>query len=244
MDDTKLIVLYEDLLETIQSLNKEVPEVIDFYHKAKIELDQSLSVFQNTVAEAKDELSKAEASGLEKIISFSASRRKTIDDHVRSLNDAIKKASKIEKAIGISANYALQIESRLEQLNHHMTQLVDAIGEQENRLKDFDQRISSLEDRFVGGSVPLIIDYDEFASAIELFKKYNGRINRPIILEKQNYTNDYCFRVSGINEEAKVLLGRFYRQGKKYGEMSTFAFETKCRMFHGETLGDVIAGEI
>lgn len=244
MDENEVIDFYEELIETLQSLNSEAPKIRKLYDSATEELEQALSDVKKTVDNAKEELNKAETSGMSRIAKLSAERKKQIDNQIQALEDTVKSALKLQKALGVSAEYAQQIEDKFDKLTEHLNLLAESMEEQQNQFGKLEQRIMLLE-----GKLNLIlpvteIDYDELSTAIELYNKYNGKIDRPIVLEKTNYTNGYCFRVSGINEEEETLIGRYYRQGKLYGNNTTFAFSTRCRMFNGDTLEDVIRGEI
>lgn len=244
MDENEMIDFYEELVETLQSLNKEVPEIKRLYDNAKEELEQSLSAVQNAVSGAKDELRKAEASSLDRITKISSGRKKQVDDQLMALDDVMKKASKLQKALDISTDYVKRTEEKIEKLNQHLTQVDDYIDTQQDVISKLEKRIGLFEEKLKEILPVVEVDYEELSTAIDLYNKYNGRIDRPVVLEKANYTNDYCFRVSGIDEEESVLIGRFYRQGKLYGEKDTFPFSTRCRMFKGDTLGDVIEGDI
>lgn len=244
MDETEMIDFYEELIETLQSLNKDTPKIRELYDNAKEELAQSLSDIQKTADKAKEELGKAETSGMSRIAKLSAERKKQIDEQIKALDGSIKNATKLQKALDLSADYIQQTEEQFEDLTEQIEQLVNIIDEQEDQISKLEHRMMFLEGRLNQLQPSVEIDYEELSTAIDLFNKYNGRINRPVVLEKTNYTNDYCFRVSGIDEEEEMLIGRFYRQGELYGKKNTFPFSTRCRMFNGDTLEDVIAGEI
>ena len=244
MDETEMIDFYEELIETLQSLNKETPKVRELYDNAKEELAQALSDIQKTVDEAKAELSKAEAAGTSTIAKLSTDRKKIIDEQIKALTGSIKNATKLQTALGLTTDYIQQAEEQFEELTEYMERLESIIDEQQNQFGKLEQRIMLIEGRLNEILPSVEIDYDELSTAIELYNKYHGRIDRPVVLEKTNYTNDYCFRVSGIDEEEETLTGRYYRKGKLYGQQTTFPFTTRCRMFNGDTLEDVIAGEI
>ena len=209
MDEAELIDLYEELVETLQSLNREAPEIKEMYENTKEDLERSLSVIQKTAAQEIDKIKKAGTAE----------------------NDAI-------------ARLFSEQNKKMEELNQHLDQIKDSFDEQRNKFGDLEKKIITIEEKLDELCPTVEIDYEETAPAIELFDKYYGRIGRPVVLEKPNYTNDYCFRVSGIDEDNEVLTGRFYRQGRLYGNKSTFDFSTTCRMFNGSTLDDVIEGDI
>ena len=177
---------------------------------------------------------------VEKNTGFVASILDAIEAECRSLQYTLR----IEVCREKLADYIQQAEEQFEELTEYMERLESIIDEQQNQFGKLEQRIMLIEGRLNEILPSVEIDYDELSTAIELYNKYHGRIDRPVVLEKTNYTNDYCFRVSGIDEEEETLTGRYYRKGKLYGQQTTFPFSTRCRMFNGDTLEDVIAGEI
>lgn len=244
MDETEMIDFYEELIETLQSLNRETPKVRELYDNVNEVLTQALSDIPKTAEKAQEELNKAETAGINRVTKLSSERKKQIDEQIKALDKSINNASKLQKALDLSADYVQQVEEQFEELTEYIEQLESIIDEQQSQFGKLEQRIMLLEGRFNEIQPSIEIDYEELSTAINLFNKYNGRIGRPVVLEKPNYINDYCFRVSDIDEEEKVLIGRFYRQGELYGRKNTFPFSTRCRMFNGDTLEDVITGEI
>ena len=49
MDETEMIDCYEELIETLQSLNKETPKVRELYDNVNEALTQALSDIQKTI---------------------------------------------------------------------------------------------------------------------------------------------------------------------------------------------------
>lgn len=243
MDEDAMMDLYEELVEFLQTLNKEAPAIRELYENAEDELERSIKSIKNAAMDAKDELIKAEMSGLDKITDLSSNRKEQIDEQIKALNDVVKKASKVQEALGITTEFVQQTNKQFTEMSHLLDLIKKSVDEQQQRYSKMEERLSALEDK-VDEISPIEIDYDELIPALDLYNKYNDRINRPIVLEKKNYTNDYCFRVNGIDEKQEALLGRYFRKGKLYGVQSTFPFSTKCKMFNGDTLDDVIAAEI
>ena len=243
MNEVEMIDLYEELIETLQTLNTKAPEIEELYNSVREELEHSIAAIKTTAVDAKDDLVKAEVSGLDKITELSSGRKKQIDDQIKALDDVVKKASNLQEKLGGSTEFVQQINGGFAELSQLLKQIESGMEEQQQRYSNLEERLITLEERLYE-LMPIEIDYDEIISAIDLYNKYNGRINRPIVLEKPNYTNEFCFRVSGADEEQKTLIGRYFRKGKLYGEKSTFPYSAKCRMYNGDTLEYVIAAEI
>ena len=246
MTEVEMIDLYEELVENLQTLNKKAPEIMTLYNNAEKEI-------RSLMTNAKDELSKAEESGLKQIKELSSERKKQIDDRLIALNDGVSKAAKLQDKIELSSDFVKQASEQFDKITECLDRLQERLDEQQLWISSLEERIDDLEVVFEEGIVPddavelahtVEIDFDELAPAIELFEKYNGKIGRPIVLEKENYTSDYCFRVSGIDRQKKVLIGRYYQRGKLYGNNNQFSFSTTCRMYNGNTLESVISGEI
>lgn len=90
------------------------------------------------------------------------------------------------------------------------------------------------------------IDYDEILSAIDIFKKYDGKVY-PIVVEKESYDHDFCFVITGRDDAKKEFKGEYYREGKIYKTNNlgtTFSYYDQCRMFNGKTRKEVIKNYI
>ncbi len=244
MDESEMIDLYEELIEKLQQLNSDAPRIKELYENAQKELEQSRNALQSVLAKAKDELSKAEASGSKKITELSAARKKQIDEQLKALDDVVKRAASLQKALGITSDSVQRINEQFAELTRYLDQVKESVDEHKSRFARLEKRLGALESALNEIHPPMEIDYGELAPGIDLYNKYYGKIGRPVVLEKPNYTKDFCFRVSGIDEEQGVLTGRYYQLGKLYGNKTTFNYSTPCRMFNGETLDEVIAGEI
>ena len=82
------------------------------------------------------------------------------------------------------------------------------------------------------------IDYDEVAPAGELYEKYFGKINGLLILEDEEWTNEYCFVVDGLSEDGKKLDGVCYCNGK-FKRYFSYYLGRKFKVFNGETASDI-----
>jgi len=244
MDGSEMLDLYEELVETLQQLNKEAPKIKELYDNSQKELEQARSALQSVLFQAKEELAKAETAGTKRITDLSSARKKHIDEQIKTLDDVVLRAANLQKVLGVSSDVAQEINEKISGLSQNLSQIKESLDGQKARFSKLEKRINILEEAFSALNPVMEIDYSELAPGIDLYNKYNGRIGRPVVLEKPNYTKDYCFRVSGVDEEQGVLIGRYYQLGKLYGNKTTFNYTTPCRMFNGETLDEVIAGEI
>ncbi len=244
MDELEIMDYYEELMETMQQLNKEAPKIKKMYDGFQEEAIKARKTLQALADEAKEVIAEAETSGAKRIKDLSSEQRKKIQEGSKALETLLEKGTAMQHSLGLAndevAKQSERLDGLIETLNSRMTELEEQL--QENR--KLKQRISTLE-KIMYDLVPhMEINYEELAPGIDLFNKYNGRIGRPVVLDKPSYTKDYCFRVSGVDEEHGVLIGRYYQLGKLYGDKTTFNYSTKCKMFNGATLDDVIAGEI
>ena len=233
MTESEMLDIYEEFIENIKELNQEAPKIRELYDGVKKEFEQSHSALVN----AKDELRKAEASGKESISKLSSERKKQIDDQIKALNKSVQKAAELQKTLGLSVDSVREINEQLTDISNQLTLLQLSVAQQGIQLSNLELRIAALETAPTSPE----IDYDEILPAIDLYNKYYGKIGRPVVLEKENYTNDYCFRVSDIDEKNGKLIGRYFRRGKLYGSKDTFPLNEKCKMYNGPTLDDVIA---
>ncbi len=236
MEESAMIDIYEEFIEIIQQLNQDAPKIRELYDGVKKELEQSHSA----LVKAKEELSKAEASGIESLSKLSSERKKQIDDQIKALNKSVQKAAELQKALGLSIDSVREINEQLLKLSNSISLLQLSVDQQDIRITSLEKHMAALETAPASPE----IDYDEILPAIDLFNTYYGKIGQPIVLEKPSYTNDFCFRVSGIDEKNKKLIGRYFRLGKLYGEKDVFPFKEKCRLYNGPKLADVIAEEI
>lgn len=244
MNESEMLDLYEELVEKLQQLNKDAPKIKELYDNSQEELEQARNALQSVLSKAKEELAKAETAGTKRITEITAARKKQIDEQIKTLDDVVIRAANLQKVLGVSSDTAQKINEQISGLSQNLSLLRESVDGQQARFSKLEKRIGVLETAFFALNPLLEIDYSELAPAIDLYNKYNGRIGRPVVLEKTNYTKDYCFRVSGVDEEQGVLIGRYYQLGKLYGNKTTFNYSTPCRMFNGETLDEVIADEI
>ena len=245
MDDATMIDMCEDLVQNLQELSKETPKIKEMYFSFKTELKQQSTSLQNAITNAKTEINKAEISGTKKIADLSTTRKKQIDACLKELEGVVEKAEDLQKTLGISVDSIQDFEERIDDFESDIESLKKELKRQTSLYKKLEERVNSLEGKMNDVDADVDIDYDEVLPAVEIFNKYIDDLGLPIVIEKTTYRNDYCFRITGTDNDNQCFTGDYYRAGKIYKPNSTFPYNAKCRMFHGSTLSilnDVIKG--
>ena len=250
MDDATLIDIHEDLVQNLQELSKDAPKIKEMYSSFQTDLKKMTTSLQNAIVNAKTEINKAEISGTKKIAELSASRKKQIDTCLKELDEVVDRAETLQETLGISVDSIQEFEERINDFEAKIESLKKELKKQTSLYKKLEERVSSLEENMSDEDSDeedtedssIEIDYDEVSSAAYIHDKYIDEIGYPIVIEKPNYKNEYCFRVTGHDDENQCLTGDFYQRGKIYRRNKTFPYDTQCRMFHGSTLKDVIKG--
>ena len=250
MDDATMIDIHEDLIQNLQELSKDAPKIKEMYSSFQTDLKKMTTSLQNAITNAKTEINKAEISGTKKITELSTTRKQQIDACLKELEEVVKKAEDLQETLGISVDSIQDFEERINDFETDIESLKKEVKKQKSLYKKIEERVSSLEEMINeedstgedDEDSDVEIDYDEVGRAEDIFNRYIDEIGYPIVLEKPNYKNEYCFRVTGYDIDNQWFTGDFYQRGKVYRRNKTFPFDTQCRMFNGSTLKDVIKG--
>ncbi len=251
MTESELIVSYEKLVEELQELNIIAPEIKSKYSSFQKELEKQRNSLQKTISDAKAEINKAEDSGKKNITELSTARKKEINERFKKLDEVVQKAEGLQKALGEAADIVeivVELDAKIKELEKQINSLKKTFKKQTTDYKDLEERVSSLEEAISQlqneeEQEEIEIDYDEVLPAIEIYDKYEGKIGRPIVLERERWTNDYCFKITDIDEENERLIGDCYKEGVRVKEDQSYSYYTKFKMFDGETLDQVLDDE-
>ena len=77
------------------------------------------------------------------------------------------------------------------------------------------------------------VDYDEVATAKELYDKYSGKIDGPIIVQKIGWHGDYAFVVDELYRNGTWVKGIAYLNGEFQRNASYHADRSEFRMYNG-----------
>ncbi len=245
-----MIDMHEDLVQNLHELNKDVPKIKEMYSSFQSDLKKTATSLHNAIVDAKTEIEKAEIAGTKKIAELSTTRKQHIDACIKELEKVVKKAEDLQNTLGISDDFIQDVEERLDDFRTEIDSLKKEVQQQNSLYNKLKKRVISLEEIMSdedsegedAEDQDVEIDYDEVLPAVDIFNKYIEEIGYPIVIEKTNYKNEYCFRITGFDNENQCFTGDFYQGGKIYRRNRTFPFDTKCRMFHGDTLDEVIKG--
>ncbi len=251
MTESELIVSYEKLIEELQELNIIAPEIKSKYSSFQKELENQRNSLHKTISDAKEEINNAENSGKKSITELSTARKKELNERFKKLDEVVQKAEGLQKALGEAADIiemVVELDDKIKEFEKQINSLKKAQKKQMSNYKDLEERINSLEEAVIqlqneNEEEEVEIDYEEVLPAIDLFEKYEGKIGRPIVLERERWTNEYCFKITGVDEENDRFIGDCYKQGIRCKEDQSYSFYTRFKMFDGETLDQVLADE-
>lgn len=82
------------------------------------------------------------------------------------------------------------------------------------------------------------IDYNEVATAGKMYDKYFGKINGPLILVDESWTNEYCFVVDRLSDDRKKLEGVCYCNGH-FQRYYSYPKTRQFKVFNGSTAATI-----
>ncbi len=151
--------------------------------------------------------------------------------------------------LGISVDSIEDFEERIDIFESDVESLKKEFKKQTSLYKKLEERVSTLEEKMNDEDTDIEddedtdveINYEEVLPAVEIYNKYI-KSGIPIIIEKPTYKNDYCFRITGYDNDTRLFSGNYYRAGKVYKRNSTFPYDADCRMYHGDTIKILLDG--
>ena len=252
MDDitmNDMIDMHEDLVQNLQELSKDAPKIKEMYSSFQKELKEKNTILNNAISNAKTEINRAEISGTKKITELSTTRKQQIDACLKELEEVVKRAEDLQETLGISVDSIQEFEERINDFEAKIESLKKEFKKQNSLYKKLEERVNLLEENMNNEDLDVEddedsdveIDYDEVLPAVEIYNKYIDS-GIPIIIEKPTYKNDYCFRITGTDDDTRRFTGNYYRAGKIYKRNSTFPYDADCRMYHGDTINILLDG--
>lgn len=134
MNETEMIDLYEELIETLHELNKEAPKIKGMYTSFQEELEKQRHSLQESVKKAKADISKAELKGT-----------KNVSNLLNDLGALVKQAEELQNRLKISVDASERIGREINILEQAFTSQKQLIKIMQDKYTELDERISKLE---------------------------------------------------------------------------------------------------
>lgn len=190
-----LLEKYETLLLIIEDLQSKITKLTKFYEQVR----EKYNLYNEEVEEALSEMR--------------STKDKVVDDIkmvvTTSKKDLSVAATEIRNLLTDLALASVDAKSIIEQANKF-----------ELSFPKFEERLSILEIQMkkmlVGANDYIPFDYEEVLSGAQIYEKYNGKTNKPIIVKMPSWNGDYCMVITHFDKESNVLTGRMYKDGDLY----------------------------
>lgn len=206
-----LIEKYESLIKMVDSLQEKIAKLTKYYETVSKKYD----LYDSEIEKALKAIDSSKTNALSEISKKGVEFSELVTDTTKEIKNAIKSAKSATSALEVAIAKAEGVEIS----------------------DDFETRISRLEERIQNGIIEdeeneiVPFDYEEILSAKEIWDKYNGKTEIPIIIKMPSWTGDYCMVMTDYNEDDKMICGRMYRNGVLY---STPKYKDGMRRFSGD----------
>lgn len=210
----EVLKMYEDLSTIVNQLNENAPLLLEKYDRIESAIEDAC----NKIEQAEEKSANTFKANAAKAINEFEKRN---DEFLEESAKQIGRAKKATKAL---------IDER-----ETATKMVDSIKELCGSVDTLLEKIINLEEMVVSieKRLPLEIDYDETGTIGELYEKYNGRIDGPIVVHRTSWSADYCFVIDSFDEG--VFYGRDFKGGTLWKDDKARSFdEKKYTMYSGQ----------
>ena len=134
MNETEMIDLYEELVETLHELNKEAPKIKEMYTSFQKELEKQHLRLQESAKKAKADIKEAELKGT-----------KNVSNLLNDLGALVKQAEELQNRLKISVDASERIGREINILEQAFTSQKQLIKIMQDKYTELDERISKLE---------------------------------------------------------------------------------------------------
>lgn len=134
MNETEMIDLYEELVETLHELNKEAPKIKEMYTSFQKELEKQHLRLQESAKKAKADIKEAELKGT-----------KNVSNLLNDLGALVKQAEELQNRLKISVDASERIGREINILEQAFTSQKQLIKIMHDKYTELDERISKLE---------------------------------------------------------------------------------------------------
>ena len=134
MNETEMIDLYEELVETLHELNKEAPKIKEMYTSFQKELEKQHLRLQESAKKAKADIKEAELKGT-----------KNVSNVLNDLGALVKQAEELQNRLKISVDASERIGREINILEQAFTSQKQLIKIMHDKYTELDERISKLE---------------------------------------------------------------------------------------------------
>ena len=224
MNETEMIDLYEELIETLHELNKEAPKIKGMYTSFQEELEKQRHSLQESVKKAKADISKAELEGT-----------KNVSNLLNDFGALVKQAEKLQNRLKISVDVSEKIGGKIsslekvqiaqlklnEVLSNNYTELDERISKLESGIQAFgsENMVSPVKTDILSQPKGISISDKSFKNRLKLYKEQTikGTENRETILkEGEVFTAEQ--EETFNREKAKAIAARKRLMEQVYGK--------------------------
>lgn len=223
-NETEILNMYEALLLAVDQLNKDAPEIKTIYS----DLEKKIKSAEEKTRKDMEAMSK----------SF-----KDNEKAIKELGEGVKKdiSSQLD-LLSQGADIAEKLIGTVEKSQKAVDILLEKIIDLEAKLSKLDERTAGLKGYLSSSNVfAPIMDYDEEATMGELYNKYSAFLSHPLIVQKTNFSGDFCFAIEDEMPDG-FFSGKRFRNGKQYdsGEY-IYSASDLCRLYNGPSEEKIIS---
>ena len=253
-DAPKIQKLYKELKNNTDTQNqrivkatKELDELSEVTLQAiQEERDSAATLFKQYSSTAENALSDAQKLQ-QQLVSFSelvestSEIMKTVDQRLASIE---AKLQVIETTIGGTANVGngknVSKDSFIEWVAEQGYDLSSLSLKERIALKnEYDSRDKKASSQRTSRKKSVVIDYEKVTTAKDLYDKYHGKIDGPLIIQRTNWFGDYAFVVNELYKNDTWVRGVAYVDGKFRRNASYHADTEEFRMYNGPSAAKI-----
>ena len=221
MNETEMIDLYEELVETLHELNKEAPKIKEMYTSFQEELEKQRHSLQESVKKAKADISKAELEGT-----------KNVSNLLNDFGALVKQAEKLQNRLKISVDVSERMDKEIDGVKRVQilqkeaikllhTELDERISKLESGIQAFgsENMVSPVKTDILSQPKGISISDKSFKNRLKLYKEQTikGTENRETILkEGEVFTAEQ--EETFNREKAKAIAARKRLMEQVYGK--------------------------
>ena len=227
---------YEVLTLLLSQLNDDAPKIQVMYKELKENADaQNRSILEAT-KKLTDLRTEAEKSiGLKR-----DSAQKTIEEYQAIAEQTLSDAQKLQSQVNSFASFVSSTDSLLQRITQRLDQM-------DMKLKTIEQRVNESGESInipipQGGKETktakkkdVQIDYNEVTTAQDLYEKYYGKIDGPLIVQRKSWYNDYALVINSLTYVSGKpwVKGDIYKDGILDRSTSYHADTVEFKMYRG-----------
>lgn len=233
MDNTDIGAQYEELSLLLSQLNTDAPKIQKLYSELRSNAElQSKHILQTTIK--MDELSKTTMQAIQK---ERDSAIELFKQYSTAAEQALSEAKDLKKHLDSFSSLVESTNRMMESIEHRLDRIEENLESRQLALLS-QQPVMKAKST---STKRIEVDYDEVTTAKNLYDKYYGKIEGPLIIQRANWFGDYAFVVDELFKNETWVRGAAYADGEFRRNASYHADTEEFKMYSGPSANKIKA---